>query len=198
MIFAPGDSPPGSRPPGGTGNASRSRAPKRRGMSKSTRQPAGSPECELVGATKEGARAPNDRHPEVTSPATFRRPRAVALRAEVAVTSSARLWSHPMAFNAGLTHQDRWRLRFAKLDAERRCATGRPCVSLLRAHSLEFPRSRHLRRASPRGRRMIAKSAHLNRAPTLPRVRRSAAASLCGQGGASMREVSGAGITVRL
>ena len=43
---------------------------------RAAQRPAGSPECELVGATKEGARAPNDRHPNF-NPAAFRRPRAV-------------------------------------------------------------------------------------------------------------------------
>jgi len=59
------------------------------------------------------------------------------------------------------------------MDAERRCATGVRAVRC-RSCTASSPRPRHLRRASPRGRRMIAKPACLNRAPALPRVRRSA------------------------
>ena len=59
---------------------------------KSTRPPAGSPECESVGATKEGTRAPNDRHPIFKS-GSLSAPASVACRAEGAVTSSARLRS---------------------------------------------------------------------------------------------------------
>ena len=71
-------------------------------------------------------------------------------------------------------------------DAERRCATGVRAVRC-RSCTASSPRPRHLRRASPRGRRMIAKPACLNRAPALPRVRRSADASLVtGRDGRSM------------
>ena len=73
----------------------------------------------------------------VTSPAAFRRPRAVACRAEGAVTSSARLRSHPVACNAGLTHQDRWRLRSTKKRCGAPLRDGRPCSVLPRLHSLE-------------------------------------------------------------
>ena len=114
----------------------RSRACGPRDVKERTRQPAGSPECESVGATNEGARAPNDRHPSVKS-GSLSAPASVALRAEGAVTSSACLWSHPKALSAGLTHQDLWRLRSAKKRCGAPLRDGRPCSVLPRLHSLE-------------------------------------------------------------
>jgi hypothetical protein len=154
------------------GRSFRSRAPERRGMSKS-----------------EGARAPNDRHPS-NNAAAFRRPRAVALRAEGAVTSSARLRSHPMACNAGAYASG----PLAVALRENRCGAplrdGRPCVVLPPAHSLEStaPASAASFTARQADDRITSlpqpgTDVHAEHGCAMtPRVRRSAAASLIGQG----------------
>ena len=59
----------------------------------------------------------------------------------------------------------------------RAAAEGRPCVPLLGAPGLDR-RPRNLRRAIPHDDAANGKQRRLNRAPTLPRFRRSAAASL--------------------
>ena len=136
---------------------------------KSTRQPAGSPECELVGATKEGARAPN-----AAILFLIRQPSGARVRcsasAEGATSSSAGLRSHPAAFRApGCRRSGPRRLRGSNVDAAP-LREGRPCMC---CHPAQ-PRSPapESEESYPRDDAANGKQRRLNRAPTLPRFRR--------------------------
>ena len=73
----------------------------------------------------------------VFSEAAFRRPRAVACRAEGATSSSAGLRSHPAASRRrAIVAQDLWRLRSSNVSGA--AAEGRPCSVLPRLHSLDL------------------------------------------------------------
>ncbi len=180
----------------------RRRPAPREGVAGSTRQPAGSPECESVGAKQRGSAGAKRPPSELQSG---------SLSAPACGGSPCRGCDHivsvplvpPYGVQAGLTHQDLWRLRAAKKRCGAPLRDGRPCVSLLRAHSLEStaPASaasftarqaddRKIRRPQP-GTGVHAEHGFA----TTPRVRRSADASLVsGKDGGSMGEVRGAGI----
>ncbi len=125
----------------------------------------------------------------VTSPAAFRRPRAVCCRAEGAMHSVSEppippCRVHRRAIAFGIVG----RLRSGMLSA---AAGGRPCVSLLRAHSLEStaPASAASFTARQADDRKIR---CLNRAPSCPASDAQLMRPSVGQGVGSMGEARGA------
>ena len=162
---------------------------------KSTRPPAGSPECESVGATKEGTRAPNDRHPIFKS-GSLSAPASVACRAEGAVTSSARLRSvRRLLGRRACIVEDRGLLRSQIGCDERHCRRAS-------VQSVAILHSPDLRPRYPRELLLASDAATVQRLPQ-PGHRPCPASDAqlmrpsVGKGSASMREVLGAGITFR-
>ena len=102
----------------------------------STRLPAGSPECESVGATNEGARAPNDRHPSYKS-GSLSAPACGGLPCR----GCGHIVSAPLVLPYGVQRRAYASGPLAAALRKERCGAplrdGRPCVSLLKAHSLE-------------------------------------------------------------
>ena len=126
----------------------------------------------------EGARAPKRCDPVATQ-GSLAAPAPVLCSAEGAVTSSASRWSRPRihcrAFQVRGTAGDCATAKWTPL------RDGLPCRPLPTLHSLG-PLPRPMREHSSRQDARTARAC-LNRAPVLPRVRRSADASLVGKTG---------------
>jgi hypothetical protein len=137
----------------------------------------------LAGASPRGFKEPRERGRQTTAirfcnkPAIFRRPRAVVCQAEGATTASTSFGSRPAAFRAPGYHRPRPLAAALHSGSGSAADEGRPCVPLL---GVARPRSQapESEESYPHDRRTNGKRACLNRAPTLPHIRRSAAASL--------------------
>jgi hypothetical protein len=142
----------------------------------------------------EGARAPNDRHPSYKS-GDLSAPASVCCRAEGAVTSSATIRSHPVASTAGLLRSGSAASALgmrAPLPEGVRAVCCHACTASVRDPGFE--------RTSWSSRHACERKITRPRpgSPTLPRVRRSAAASLVsGKDAGSMGAAERAGISFR-